>query len=141
METARVVMAVFSGTELDRALFERALSVARRDGARLVLADVRHQHRADRLAESLTSQAFLPPAAVEALKQSVKEQRTDTIRRSLASMRDEAEAGGVAVEVVAEKGSLRETVRRLAAERGVDTVVIDAHSAGEVGDGYEVVAL
>lgn len=136
---ARVVMAVFSGTELDRALFERAFELAR-DG-RLVLADVRHQHQAERLAQSLTSQAFLPPAAVEALKQSVKDQRTDTIRRSLAAMEEEATAGGVAVVVAAEKGSLEETVRRLAAEHGVDTVVIDARSAALVGDGYEVIGL
>ena len=137
---ARVVMAVFSGTELDRALFERALELAR-DGGRLVLADVRHQHQAERLAQSLASQAFLPPAAVEALKQSVKEQRTDTIRRSLQAMEKEAAAGGLSVEVVAEKGDLGETVRRLAAEHGVDTVVIDARHASGVGDGYEVIGL
>jgi len=138
---ARVVMAVFSGTELDRALFERALSVAKGAGGRLVLADVRHQHQAERLAQSLTSQAFLPPAAVEALKQSVKEQRNETIRRSFAAMEEEATVGGVAVVAVEDKGSLGETVRRLAAEHGVDTVVIDARSAALVGDGYEVIGL
>ncbi len=138
--TEAAVMAVFSGTDVDRAIFDRALALAKAAQARLILADIRHQHHAARLAESLAAQTFLGAGAVADLQRSVKAQRDDLIQRALAAMLEAASAAGVPAEIREAKGTLRESVQQIAAEVAAGTVVIEARHAAEIAGGYQVVS-
>lgn len=118
------VLAVFSGTDVDPALFNRALEAANREHGRLVLLDVRHRQQTDRLAEYLEAESPLGRATVRALQRSVKQQRSRAIETALESLADEGRRRGVEVAILEEKGALAETVRRVVRELGVTTVVL-----------------
>ena len=121
----RTVMAVFSGTQVDEALFRRSLEVAKQHGARLVLLNVRHLHQADHLGEILSSDAFMGRGTVESLKRSVKEQRNHVVLRAMEAMAEKAQGEGLEVEVLATKGPYASSVSAAAEKTGADLLLIE----------------
>ena len=136
----QTVMLVFSGTEVAEPLFRKGLKFAKKDGARLVLLNVRHLHQADHLGEILSSDAFMGRGTVESLKRSVKEQRDHVVLRELETMKEEAEQAGLEVEVRAVKGPYGSAVSDAARDAGADLLLIeDRPECAHITGPFEVV--
>lgn len=119
------VLAVFSSTEFEENVFRRAVELAAERGARLVLLDVRHLRRADRLKDSLASSTYLGGDALEELRASVERQRGRAVRRALEEFARRARARGLAVETVTVKGGYADSVLAVAREVSAHTVVME----------------
>ena len=136
----RTVMAVFSGTDVDPQVLERAVGAARSQGARLVLLAVRHLQRAEQLSDYLSSETFMGRGSVEGLRRSVKAQRDHAIQRALGKAEAEARRAGLEVEVRQVKGSYLDSVKGEATRAGADLLVVEDRPESEGLEGpFEIV--
>ena len=120
------VLAVFSGTDVDQHLFDRALEIARTENRPLLLLDVRHKQRAARLEDYLDSESLLGRATVKALTKSIKQQRDRAIGQALEAMAEAAREAGVEVSMQVEKGEFETAVLRAARSAAAATVLVPA---------------
>ncbi len=135
------VLALFSGLDLEPAVFERGVAEARQRQVPLVLLNVRHQQQAERLAEALTSNSFMGRGAVEQLKRQIKDQRSELVRKTLETMAAEARSLGLDVVTRWEKGDLSAIVAAQIAELKPALVVTDCKYPGALPKDVQVICV
>ena len=125
----RVVLAVFSGTDFNETVFQKALDIAREEEATLWLAGVRDEECVEQLAEGLAQRSLLGRGAIERIAVEVNAERGHAVERVLDALADKARMSGVQALWCAAQGGLVATTHLIAEQREADVIVLSKDHA------------
>jgi len=125
MDKIDTVLVAFSATSIHRKLAMRALDVAAKNNAKLIILSVRNKNIAEKVAKMTKNHGFLGEKVVGKLKEDIIKDRDDVISKRLNVLKTEAGDRNIVFETVRVKGSFIEKIVDAAEEYAVDIILVE----------------
>jgi nucleotide-binding universal stress UspA family protein len=118
------IMVVFSATSISEKIAGFAIERAAKEGARLLLLDVRDRDISRKVSEMTGDMGFMGSKVTGQLQEEIKIQRERIITKSLQRIEKRAQENGVEIEVQILKGPSSDKIVEIAKSRGVSTLIV-----------------
>jgi len=118
------IMVVFSATSISEKIAGFAIERAAKEGARLLLLDVRDRDISRKVSEMTGDMGFMGSKVTDQLQEEIKTQRERIITKSLQRIEKRAKENGVEIEVQILKGPSSDKIIEIAKSRGVSTLIV-----------------
>lgn len=118
------IMVVFSATSISEKIAGFAIERAAKEGARLLLLDVRDRDISRKVSEMTGDMGFMGSKVTDQLQEEIKIQRERIITKSLQRIEKRAQENGVEIEVQILKGPSSDKIVEIAKSRGVSTLIV-----------------
>jgi len=132
-------MVVFSSTDISWEQIERAVELAAKRHAELVILDVRDKAMSERVADMAENIGFMGEKVVGELRKDISHERCDVIYKKLTAIEELAKKKGVPYEIVVEKGPFVDSIMRVARKRRVKTIVCQRRDRALGKEDFEVI--
>jgi len=118
------IMVVFSATSISEKIAGFAIERAAKEGARLLLLDVRDRDISRKVSEMTGDMGFMGSKVTDQLHDEIKMQRERIITKALQRIEKRAKENGVEIEVQILKGPSSDKIIEIAKSRGVSTLIV-----------------
>ena len=125
MNKIDTVLVAFSATSIHRKLVMRALDVAEKNNAKLIILSVRDKNIAEKVAKMTKNHGFLGEKVVEKLKEDIIKDRDEVISRRLGMVEKEADKRNIVFETVQVKGDFVQRIVDIIDQYAVDIVLVE----------------
>lgn len=117
-------MVVFSATSISEKIARFAIDRASKEGARLLLLDVRDRDISRRVSQMAGDTGFMGSKMVDQLQKAIKDQRGRLIKEAFKRIEEQARDKGVEIEVEVLKGPSADRIMNIAKSKGVSTLIV-----------------
>ncbi|MGA1840487.1 MAG: universal stress protein [bacterium] len=118
------IMVVFSATSISEKIARFAIDRASKEGARLLLLDVRDRDISRRVSQMAGDTGFMGSKMVDQLQKAIKDQRGRLIKEAFKRIEEQARDKGVEIEVEVLKGPSADRIMNIAKSKGVSTLIV-----------------